>query len=263
MITIGDIACVIESRAPLRLQENYDNAGLLIGRAERECRGVLLTVDVTPAVVEEARRRGLNLIVAHHPLIFRGVKHLTASSPVEEAVEAAIKNDIAVYAAHTNMDNAPSGVSAEMGEMLGLRDMMPLSAVPGESGDTGCGVVGNLAEPLTGGRLIEKVKEAFGSLIVRCTAFNPDAEMEKVALCGGSGAFLIPDAVGSGAQAFITSDTKYHDFVDWGSRIFIIDIGHHESENCSKNIFYRIITEKFPNFAVEYSLADTNPINYL
>lgn len=263
MPTIAQIAAALEAYAPLHLQEDYDNAGLLVGDSRRECTGVLLTVDVSADTVREAVASGCNLIVAHHPLIFRGLKRLTGASAVEQAVIEAIRSDVAIYAAHTNLDNAAGGVSAEMARMLGLVDVHPLQPVAGEPHTIGCGAVGRLVTPLSGYDLVQKVKATFGSPIARCTDTDTSRLITTVALCGGSGAFLIPEAVKAGAQAFVTSDVKYHDFVDYAHRILIVDIGHHESENCSKNIFYHIITEKFPNFAVTYSQCDTNPIIYL
>lgn len=132
-----------------------------------------------------------------------------------------------------------------------------------DAAHTGCGAVGNLPESLSPAQLVDLVKRTFGSPVARCTSYPADSQIRRVALCGGSGSFLISKAIAAGAQAFISSDTKYHDFVDYADSIFLIDIGHHESENCTKDIFYHIITKKFPNFAVEYSQKDTNPINYL
>lgn len=262
-MTVSDITSAIEAYAPLRLQEDYDNAGLLVGDGGSECTGALLSVDVTPATVDEAVAKGCNLIVAHHPLIFRGLKHITGNTIVERAVIAAIRNNVAIYAAHTNLDNAPGGVSAQMATMLGLSDVQPLQSVAGENATTGCGAIGNLPSPISAYDFVQNVKATFGSPIARCNNFDTTRPITRAALCGGAGSFLIPKAVESGAQAFVTSDTKYHDFVDYANRILLVDIGHHESENCSKNIFYHIITEIFPTFAVRYSQSDTNPINYM
>lgn len=259
--TIGQITAALEAYAPIALQEDYDNCGLLTGTADARCSGVLLTVDCTPAVVSEAIDKGCNLIVAHHPLIFRGLKRLTGKSAVEEAVIAAIRGDIAIYACHTCLDNAPGGVSWRMAEKLSLTDIEVLD--PKRDPSTGCGVIGALPGLLTGRQLIDLVKRTFGSPVARCTEYPLDKEIRCVALCGGSGSFLTDTAINRKAQAFITSDTKYHDFVDQAGRILIIDIGHHESENCTKEIFYHVIKEKFPNFAVQYSGFDINPIKYL
>lgn len=260
--TIRQIADALEQAAPLALQESYDNCGLLVGDPSAPCSGVLLTVDVTPDIVREAVASGCNLIVAHHPLIFHGLKRLLdGGSAVEQAVIAALRDGISVYACHTALDNVPSGVSARMAAMLGLTDVDILA--PDPSGSTGTGAVGNLPVPVTAGRLVQIVKATFDSPVARCSAFDMEARVSRVALCGGSGAFLISDAIRAGAQAFITSDTKYHDFVDNARRLLIIDIGHHESENCTKDIFYHVIKEKFPNFAVRYSQFDVNPIIYL
>lgn len=260
MITIADIISAIEHAAPLSLQEGYDNAGLQVGDASQPCTGVLLCVDVTPAIIAEAVSRGCNMVVSHHPLFFKGIKQLTGATLQQQAAIEAIRRGVAVYSAHTNLDSAADGVNRTLARMLGLTGISPL--VPAAEPMTGLGSAGTLAPALTADELIARIKQACGSPIVRCTA--PPAEaISRLALCGGSGGSLIPDAVASGAQAYLTSDVRYHDFVDWQDKIFIIDIGHYESENCTKRIFYHLLSEKFPNFAVYYSETEKNPINYL
>ncbi len=259
--TIAQITRRLEEIAPTSLQESYDNCGLILGNPDTTCTGVLLSVDVTPSTVAEAIATGCNLIVAHHPLIFRGLKKLTGESLVERTVIDALRNGIAVYACHTCLDNAPGGVSQLMASKLGLTDIKILDPRPADP-STGCGAIGQVPAPISANYLIDRVKQTFGSPIVRCTE-PPLNEIKTIAMCGGSGSFLIPAAKAAGAQAFITSDTKYHDFVDNTHDIFLIDIGHHESENCTKEIFYHVITKFFPNFAVRYAQTDINPIKYL
>lgn len=261
MPSIRDIISAVEEFAPRSFQEEYDNSGIQTAPdVDRDCTGVMLSVDVTPGVVDEALASGCNLLLAHHPLLFRGVKSLTGATPVEAALIKAVKGDLAIYCCHTSLDNAPAGVSARMASMLGLKDVRTLDEV---GPDTGSGAIGMLEAPLSPREFVALVKETFGSPVARCSDPVAHGTISRVALCGGSGAFLIPKAFGAGADVFLTSDMKYHDFTDWGGRIFLVDIGHHESENCTKDIFHHIITEKFPNFAVRYSLKDTNPINYL
>lgn len=261
-VLIQDVIDAIEQVAPPRYQEDYDNTGLQAGTPMRPCSGVMFCVDVTPEIVVEAAEKGCNLIVSHHPLIFHPLKRISDSGRVEFSVYKAIRNDVSIYSCHTAVDNAPvAGVSWKMAEMLGLRDVELLE----DSGNgTGCGVVGNLPEPLSPAELAEKVKSTFGSPVARCSALTPDrGPISRVALCGGAGAFLIPKAVEKGAGAFITSDCKHNQFLDYAQSIFLIDIGHFESEECTKQIFYQIIREKFPNFALYYSEKEKNPIIYL
>lgn len=335
-----------------------------------ECSGALLCVDVTPAVVEEASSKGCNLIISHHPLIFRGLKRLTGSTPQEVAIMNAVSLGISIYSSHTAIDNAPAGVSAHMAAMLGAtvhRALVPMSAnllkltvyVPvshaesvrmalfdagagslghydccsfntagtgtfradseahpfvGEANelhreneqaihvivpqhlrtqvedvvrevhpyecpaldwllllnmadDCGTGVYAILDNALTPQQLVQRVKTIFGSPTARCTdytaAMDDDTKIRRIAICGGSGAQFIPQAIAAGAQAYITSDIKYHDFLDNAHRIFLIDIGHFEAEKCTKDLFYNLITQKFPNFAVIKSTTAQNPILYL
>ncbi len=363
---ISHIVSALENFAPPALQEDYDNTGLILGNSSNECTGVMVTVDMTEAVVAEAVSEGCNMIVAHHPIIFKGIRRLNGSTPQQRAILAAIKNDIAVYACHTSLDSAPGGVSQRMASMLGLDSVMPLEpadgrmlrlqvfvpvahaddvrmalfdAGAGEIGNydscsytlsgrgsfralpgsdpfvgkpgelhfeneeciqvvlpvwrrraveaallqvhpyeepaydfvsicnalphAGLGAVGNLSETLAPAEIVGLVKEVFDSPVARCSDYPADARIRRVALCGGSGSSLIGRAIRAGAAVMITSDVKYHDFVDYANDILIIDIGHHESENCSKSIIFDIISEKFPNFAVRNSQSDVNPIKYM
>ncbi|MDE6651835.1 MAG: Nif3-like dinuclear metal center hexameric protein [Paramuribaculum sp.] len=259
---ISDVIKAIEGFAPCHLQESYDNSGVQIGsNPQLECTGILLAVDPTPQVIEEAVELGCNLIITHHPLLFRGLKSITGSNPVEEAVIKAIGSGVTIYSAHTSLDRCAGGVSYVMAKILGLKNIRPLERT--DNPMIGLGAVGELDREYIPAEFINLVKTAFGSPIVRHTVFSKDSTINKVALCGGSGSSLIPDAIAVGAQAMVTSDTKYHDFVDYSGRILIADIGHFESEKCTKNIFHKVIKEKFPNFAHLYKATEHNPINYM
>lgn len=261
IVTNRQISDAIEAVAPLSLQEEWDNAGYQVGDPDAECTGVLLCVDVTEDIVKEACDRGCNLIVSHHPLIFRGVKRITGRNRVERCIALAIAHGITVYSSHTPLDNSPEGISVEMGRQLGLKNMKIL--VPNDSSETaGLGVAGDLSSPLSKSEWIEKVKAAFESPVVRCS--RPDGGViKRVALCGGSGTEFLSQAIATGAQAYLSSDSKLNQFLDNASDIFLTDIGHFEAEKCAKQIFYRIICEKFRNFAVKYSEIEQNPIYYL
>ncbi len=262
-VRVIDIIKAIESFAPVCLQESYDNSGVQIGGdLNAQCTGVMTAVDPTPEVVRQARDAGCNLIVTHHPLLFRGLKSITGATPVETAAIECIRAGITLYSAHTSLDKAPGGISAVMTEQLGLVNAAPLEKDSGNP-DAGLGAIGSLPAPLEPAEFISLVKQRFGSPVVRHTAAIPGKKLSRIALCGGSGASLIDTAIASGADAMLTSDTRYHDFVDYAGRIFIVDIGHFESEKCSKSIFHNVITEKFPNFAPLYTATEINPINYM
>lgn len=262
-LLIKDVVKVIEDAFPPRYQEDYDNTGLQVGSMIRPCTGVLFCVDVTPEIIAEAEHKGCNLIVSHHPLIFNPLKRIATNGRVDMSIYKAIKNDVAIYSCHTSVDNAPvKGVSWKMAEMLGLTDVSPLET-RGDEG-IGSGVIGTLPEPRTYRELVDKVKTTFGSPVARCSSLTPErGKVSRVALCGGAGGFLIPAAIECGAQAFIASDCKHNNFLDYAQSIFLIDIGHFESEECTKQIFYQIIREKIPNFALYYSELEKNPIIYL
>lgn len=259
----SDITKAIESLAPLHLQEDWDNSGYQIGNPGEECSGVLICVDVTPEIIKEAVAKKCNLIITHHPLMFRGVKQIMGRNRVERTIAEAIRNGITVYSSHTAVDNAPQGVSGTMAKMLGLTDCHALMPIHGIE-NAGCGIVGVLPAPLSPDSLVKLVKRTFDSPIARCSDIQGGLEqITTVALCGGAGAEFIPAAIERGAQAYITSDTKLNYFLDYIDDIFLIDIGHYESEKCTKHIFYHLLSEKFPNFALFISESEKNPINYL
>ncbi len=264
---IREITDAIEQYAPLRLQEEWDNAGIQVGNPEAEITGVLLCTDATEVVVAEAIALGYNLVIAHHPLIFHGLKKIMGRTPVERTVAMAIKHDITIYSAHTNMDSAWQGVSFRMADKIGMTDVQFLddNAVP-PYGDmncatAGCGVIGNI-EPMSAHDALKRVKAAFEVGAIR---YSGDAEsmVSRVALCGGAGGFLLDKAVEMGAQLYVTADMRYHDFLDNSQRIVVADIGHYESEHFTKEIFLEIIQKKNPTFAVAFAKKELNQVNYL
>src|SRR5690554_2494159 len=362
---VKDIIQVIEQLAPLPLQEEYDNSGLQVGDPNREVTGALLAIDVTENVMEEAISLGCNLVISHHPLAFRPFRSLTGKNYVERCMMKAIKHDIAVYAAHTNLDNAWDGVNFKLAEMLELQNVKILeprkqallkfvTTAPVQHAesvrqalfDAGAGHIGNYdscsynitgkgsfrggdhSKPYVGekgvlhfepetrietifpnyleGRVINALLEAhpyeevaydiyplknswdrvgFGVVgvlpeamlteefllylkevckagVIRHTAITTK-EIRKVALCGGSGSFLLKDAIRVGADIFISGDFKYHQFFEAENKIIIADIGHYESEQFTKEVFCEILTKKFHNFALHLSQVNSNPIKYL
>ncbi|HBX50489.1 MAG: Nif3-like dinuclear metal center hexameric protein [Bacteroidetes bacterium RIFOXYA12_FULL_35_11] len=362
---IKEITKLFESVAPLSYQESYDNCGLQIGNPDAEIKAVLLTIDVTEEVVDEAISIGANLIIAHHPLIFAPLKKITGANYVERSILKAIKNDIAIYAAHTNFDSITGGVNSKICEKLELKNCSILSPVSGELKKlvffvpvdyaqkvreaiftAGAGQIGNYdmcsfniegngtfragagAEPFTGkigmlhseaetrvetifpkaiqgavlnallhshpyeevaydiypldnkykkigmgmiGKLeqetdtrvfLEKLKNVFLIKSLKHSAIHKKT-INKIAVCGGSGSFLIKQAISANADIFITGDVKYHNFFDAENKIIIVDAGHFETEQFTKEIFYDLLIKNFNTFAVHFSEKNINPINYL
>ncbi len=260
-MTVKEIADTIEEFAPLALQESYDNAGLQVGDPHMQVSAALLCLDVTEEVLDEAIQRECNLIVSHHPLIFKGLKHLTGATPVERIVIRALSAGIAIYSAHTNLDSTFEGVSYEMAHSLGMTNLQPLQPNPDDP-KTGLGVIGDLS-PTPRLEFLRRVKEVFGVRMLKYSALDSRIVIRRVALCGGSGGSLISDALRAKADIYVTGDLKYHDFTTYGDRMILADIGHYESEVCSQRIFSRIIREKYPDFATCFSEAEVNPIKIL
>ena len=363
MHQIRHLTAHLEQLAPLAYQESYDNAGLIVGDSNAEITGVLVTLDATEAVIDEAIAAGCNVIVAHHPIVFKGLKRLSGQSYVERAVIKAIKNDVALYASHTNLDNVAGGVNFKIAEKLGLQNVQILApktqvltklvtfvpvadtqrvlnalheagagqignyancsfrvegtgayqAGPGANPvlgaigeyhretehrievifpmhqqgllltalrrahpyeevayyltpvtntnqDVGAGAVGNLPEAVDGPSWLTYLKEKMNLSLIRHTHL-PDT-ISRVAVCGGVGSFLLPDAVRSGAGVFVTADYKYHEFFDADDQIGICDIGHYESEVFTKELIQAHLAKKFATFAVILSKTNTNPVRY-
>ncbi len=256
---VREIASVIESFAPLSIQESWDNSGLVIGSPEQEVHGVLLGFDCTPELVDEAVECGADMIVTHHPLIFSGIKKISPDEPVGLAVMKAIAAGVAVYAAHTTADKVPGGVSGAMARRLELRDVHILDEEPG---GFGLGAVGELQTPMGGSEFIEYVKSRFGLKVVRCSHV-PEIPVSRVAMCGGSGGSLIESARKAGAQAYLCGDISYHHFFTTKD-FMVMDIGHFEGEVEIVDILFSLLRKNFPNFAIRTSvnLAASNPVFY-
>lgn len=364
MPTVRAVAQFLETLAPLAYQESYDNAGLLVGDPAAAVTGVLTSLDCTEAVVDEAVAKGCNLVVAHHPIVFKGLKKLNGKNYVERAVIRAIKADVALYAIHTNLDHVRGGVNFKIAERLGLeavrilapkretllklvsfvpveatqhvldalyaagagqvgdykncsfrvegtgtfrptegtnpaigqigRDehvtehrievLLPaplegavlaalrrahpyeevafyLQKLENENQDVGAGAVGTLPEALDEAAFLRFLKEKMQLHVIRHTPLR-GRPVRTVAVCGGAGSFLLPDALRQGADAFVTADFKYHEFFDAEGRLVVCDIGHYESEVFTKDLLRDVLAKKFTTFAVEISETPTNPVNY-
>ena len=362
---IKDIITYLENLAPTAYQESYDNAGLIVGNAQAEVKGIICSLDVTEEVVQEAIEKKCNLIVAHHPIIFGGLKQLTGKNYIERTVIAAIKNDIAIYAIHTNLDAVNQGVNRKIAEKIGLLNPQILApkkgivsklttfipkgeeedvlkelfeagagnignysncsfksegtgsflpkeeAEPtiGEKGklafveetrvelifpshlehkiiqtlkkahpyeevayylqvlenknqDVGSGMIGSLPEPMEGEDFLLYLKSSMNLKVLKHTKIL-NRKVEKIAICGGAGVFLLNHAKKSGADVFVTSDIKYHEFFDAENSILLTDIGHYESEIYTKELLKDILSRKFSNIATYLTNVITNPISYL
>ncbi len=362
---IAEIIQTLEDFAPISYQESYDNAGLIIGDKMTDCTGVLICLDSVEEVIQEAIDKKCNLVVAHHPIIFSGLKKINGKNYIERTIIKAIKHDIAIYACHTNLDNVKLGVNQMIAEKLKLSatrildvkktilkklyTYVPVDAKDnllnalfmsgagnighysecsfsvngigtfkgdelsnpkiGEKGirsnepevkievlfpaylenkiiqslkqnhpyeevayeiitldndyqNVGSGLIGELENSMDEKEFLLYLKNTMQTACIRYTKLL-NQPIKKVAVCGGAGSFLLNRAISQQADVFITGDFKYHQFFDADNQIVICDIGHYESEQYTSQLFNKIITEKFPNFAVQISTINTNPINYI
>ncbi|MBK5280268.1 MAG: Nif3-like dinuclear metal center hexameric protein [Bacteroidia bacterium] len=365
MTKIKDVTTYLESLAPRSFQESYDNSGLLTGDSNADILGVLVTLDCTEAVVDEAIGLQCNLIVAHHPILFKGLKKLTGQNYVERTIIKAIKNDIAIYAIHTNLDNVHLGVNKKIADRIGLKNLKVLSPkkntlsklvtfipkknaevviqslheagagnigkykncsfsmagtgafmpmegtsphigkandfqkveevrvevifpnhlesrimsalreahpyeevahyithLENENQEVGSGMIGVLEDAMEPMAFLSLLKKAMKTDCVRHTVPSSKT-VKKIAVCGGSGSFLLPNAIGAKADVYVSADFKYHEFFDSDGKIMIADIGHYESEQFTKELLEEVIREKFNTFAIIFSKTVTNPISYI
>tara|TARA_B110000261_G_scaffold131575_1_gene147736 strand:+ start:178 stop:960 length:783 start_codon:yes stop_codon:yes gene_type:complete len=258
---LREITSILEEWAPLEYQENYDNSGLIIGDPNTKITGALLTLDSTEDVVEEAIKKGANLIIAHHPILFGKVKQLNGKNYIERTIIKAIKNDIAIYAFHTNLDVVINGVNAKICDKLGLINQTILKKRK-ENNKIGSGMIGSLKYPSEELVFLKFIKKEFKAGSLRYTKLL-GKDVVRVAVCGGSGSFLLEDAIKEGADVFITSDFKYHQYFDAENKILIADIGHFEAEICTQELIYDYLNKKISTFTLHFSDVNTNPINYL
>lgn len=256
----------LEDWAPIQFQESYDNAGLIVGDPEANCTGVLCSLDCTEAVVEEAIEKGYNLIVSHHPIIFKGIKQFSSDHYVNRTVLKAIQNNIALYAIHTNLDNVIHGVNSTLADRLHLENRKILAPIPGlfdSNGQAvGAGLVGELPLETEPEAFLRWVKEKLNLNVIKHTKLI-DKKLITIALCGGSGSFLLDQIKTQKIDCFITSDLKYHDFFEADGKYLLLDIGHGESEHFVPALIVDYLKRKFLTFAVLESEVKTQPISYL
>ena len=277
----------IESVAPRSAQESWDNSGMQVGDTGRDIQSVLLTTDVTTDVVDEAIMLGCQLIISHHPLLFHGLKQVCGQTPQARIVEKAIKHDIAIYSAHTSLDSVPGGINTRLADILGLQDYRVLQpsgrsdsagGLAGNAGLTaqavGLGVIGSFPEPMPFDSFLKHVRARLDTTYIRyslphlspftfhLSPFTFQFSVSKVALCGGSGAEFIPEAIAQGADVYLTADVKYHEFQEADGRIAIVDIDHWVSEKHARDIFRDLLAPLAPQGLTCYiSEKDHTPIH--
>lgn len=362
---LSELTTWLNACFPLSLQESYDNCGLLVGNKSSEIKGALISLDITNAVMDEAIRKNCNLIISHHPLIFSGIKSLTGRNETEHMIIRAIKENIAIFALHTNLDNHFEGVNSMLCAKLGITNTAILKPTSGNlrklvtfcplsyadqvrnalfdaggghignydscsfnaQGDgtfralqhanpfvgkmgqlhtepemrietifpsylqdelisalkkahpyeevaydiyalsnahdhIGAGMIGNLPVAIEAGDFLHQVKTILQIGCIKHTAFM-NKKIRRVAVCGGSGSFLIQNAIACGADIYMTGDIKYHDFFIPENVMILADIGHYESEQFTKELIYTLLKKKFTTFALFISGTNTNPVNYL
>lgn len=254
-MTTHQLCDILNQFAPLSLQDSWDNSGLQIDNNNAAVTGVLICFDITEASLHEAIAKNCNVIIAHHPLIFNGIKQIGQQSYVERCIRLAILHNIAIYANHTPLDKIQGGCSWVLANKLGLENVTYLPT----NQEMMYGVMGTLPTAVEEMDFVALLKEKLHATCIRCSAVL-GKPIRQVALCGGSGAFLIEQAIQAGADAYVCGDIKHHDFYLADQKILLADIGHFESEIATKEIFFSILSKKIPTFALHLSENDKSPI---
>ena len=260
-VKIKQVLSALEQFAPLPLQESWDNAGLQVGLTEAEVSGALLCLDVNERIVDEAIAKGCNLIVSHHPLLFRGLKQISGANDVQRTVIYAIKHDVVIVSMHTNRDNALDGVNGKIAERRGMKGGRFFAQKAVDGLEAGSGVVGDLPSEMDAKAFVDLVKNKFHCACAMCNELL-QRPIRKVAICGGAGDFLLPDAIREGADAFITGEMHYHQYFGYEQQIQICVIGHYQSEQFTAEIFRDIIQRECPGVKTFVADTCTNPIYY-
>ena len=255
---LHEVIAALERLAPLRLQDEWDNSGLQVGFPEAEVSRALVCLDITETIVEEAIAKDCDLIVSHHPLLFRPLSQVSDATYQQRCVVRALASGVAVYSAHTSLDNAPGGVNHKIAALLALQDLHWLQ--PREDGEGGSGLVGTLPQPEGDRAFLERVARTFGVQSLRHSATD-GREIRRVALCGGAGAFLLPDAVRAGADCFLSGEFHYHDYFENGG-VLLAELGHYQSEQFTQDLLTDYLTEVCPGLEVIRTALNTNPVCY-
>lgn len=258
---IKEVIAALERFAPLPLQEDWDNSGLQVGLTEADVSGALLCLDITENIVNEAIEKECNLIVSHHPLLFRSIKCISNLNEIQRCIIKAIKNDITIVSMHTNADNAFDGVNFRIAQKLHINEVQFLKPKMYNDIKYGSGVIGYLQNPLPPQQFIDTIKNVFNTACLHGNNLIA-RNISKVAICGGAGAFMLTDAICAGADAFITGEMGYHDYFDHNDDIQICVIGHYQSEQYTTEIFKEIIEKEFSSFPIYVTSVNTNPIKY-
>ena len=256
---LKDIIDVIEEWAPVENAEDFDNVGLLVGDPKENVNKALITIDTLENVIDEAIENKCDLIISFHPIIFNGLKKLTQETYVERVVQKAILNGINIYSVHTNLDNHLEGVNYQISKRLSLSNTEIL--IKKNNLEIGMGMIGELNTGLNELDFLNYIKEKMDVTAIKHSSFL-NKKIRKVALLGGSGSFAIEKAIENDADCFITADLKYHDYFKAENKILLVDIGHYESEQYTKNLILNLLNKKIPKFACIISKSKTNPVNY-
>lgn len=261
---IKDIIDIIESAAPLSFQEEWDNSGLQVcpfeDGVDHDLTKVLVSLDITEEVIDEAARKGCNLVLSHHPLIFRPLKSVSNSTMVQRCVIKAVQKGVAVYSAHTSLDNAHGGVNFKIASMLGLRNLRFLEASQ-ENMTAGSGLYGTFKEHVPVREFLEKVKTVFGVDAVSWTG-PEDKTIYSVVLCGGAGGFLLQKARKARVDCFLSGEISYHDFFDTGDMV-VASIGHYQSEQFTAELIIDIVKAVAKDVVISKAESMSNPVKTL
>lgn len=259
---VREVVQGLEKLAPLSFAEEWDNVGLLVGDEDGSVERVLLTIDLTEPVLEEALERSAQMVVAYHPVLFEPVRRLTSAQPVARVVLAAARAGLAIHSPHTALDAAPGGVNDWLAEGLGSGTVTPLALAGPEPAERGPGRLVTLAEPATLDELAARVRSHLGAKrLLVAPAPRPPERHTVIGLCAGAGAALVPPALASGATVFLTGEMRHHDVLAAqaaGGSVLLA--GHTNTERGYLPRLARRLGETLPGLEVWLSERDRDPL---
>lgn len=260
MTALNQVCEFLDRFAPLRLAEEWDNVGLLVGDDSVNVDRIMTCLTVTPASAQEAIERKANLIVSHHPLPFRPIQKLTTDKTPSRLLWDLVRHNVAIYSPHTGFDSAARGINQSVCERIGLQEIAPIvPAIDCEDG-LGAGRIGDLPSQQTVAELVETVKEKFDLPQLRFVG-DPQAVVSRVASACGSGGSFLPKAISAGCNAFVTGETDFHTCLEAESRgVALLLLGHFASERFAIEMLANEMTEQFPEIEIWASEKESDPI---
>ncbi len=244
--TVNDIHAALQSLVPDTLAESWDNVGLLAGSPGQSVHRIMIALDPCTDVAEQAISKKCDLLITHHPIIFKPIRALHTDTPIGAFLSAVLRAGISVIACHTNLDSVEGGVSHALAQSLGLANIRPLLPVTHTcNGSCGLGSIGSYPESVAASELVQRLHRFCAPEWILAAGKEPE-HISRVAVCGGSGSDLAETALAQGAEVYITAEVK-HNVARWAEEagLWLLDAGHFPTENPAMPLFAERLAKLF------------------